>query len=313
MPDFLIIQSAKIASIQDSGRYGYGHYGISVNGAVDPYSYLMGNRLVGNHLPKPSIEITAFEFAMSSTADVQISLTGATADLTVDSVPIEAWKSTMLPAGKLLSVKKIRQGLRVYISVGGGLDVPLAYGSCSPDTVARIGQQVYAGQQLRLSDPGISADALNREIAPEEIPQYGSPWTIRVCSGPDTEIFAEKHLGALLESEYTVSPDSNHIGIRLKGNNLSNFHPTNVLSRGVSIGAIEVTPTGELIILHRGRSVTAGYPIIGVVAAVDLGKIGQARPGDKVRFSRITADQAIEIYRSQFHRLPRNQFRFNPC
>src|SRR5690606_3049013 len=100
-----------------------------------------------------------------------------------------------------------------------------------------------------------------------------------------------------------VSPDSNHIGIRLNGPALTNYSPKHVLSRGIGIGAIEIIPSGQPIVLHRGRGVTAGYPIIGVVTTVDLSMLGQVRPGDTVKFIYITIEEAIQLHREQQRRI----------
>jgi len=288
MGEYLIVHAAILASVQDLGRTGYMHYGISSNGAMDTYSYLMGNELVGNLVPQPSIEITAFDFAMSSTIDVPICITGAPADLTIDSVPIDAGKVIILPAGKVLSVEKIRQGLRVYIAVGGGIDASLVLGSCAMDTVGMVGEKLHPGQQLPLKDPGISPG-----------PSYGSPWNIRVCDGCNMDIFQD-HLEQFYQSTYTVTPDSNHVGIRLEGPPIIGHQPTEVISRGVCVGSIQIVPSGNPIITLKGRGGTAGYPIIGVVSSVDLELIGQTRPGDTLRFTRISVNEGIKKYRERF-------------
>lgn len=284
MGEYLIIHSAILASVQDLGRPGFMHYGISSNGAMDQYSYLMGNELVGNAFPQPSIEITAFDFQMSSTIDIPICITGAPAELTIDSLPIAAGQMIMLPAGKVLSVEKIRQGLRVYIAVGGGIEVPLVLGSCTMDTVGMIGERLCPGQQLMLKNPP---------------PDYGSPWNIRVCDGCNVDVFAD-HLQQFYQTAYTVAPDSNHVGIRLEGLPIVGHQPTEVMSRGVCAGSIQIVPSGAPIIVLKGRGGTAGYPIIAVVSAVDMDLIGQIRPGDAVRFTWISIDEAVQKYRERF-------------
>lgn len=286
MGEYLIIHSAIFASVQDLGRTGYMNYGISSNGAMDTYSYLLGNELVGNTSPQPSIEITAFDFAMSSTVDVPICVTGAPADLTIDTVPFDAGKSIILPAGKKLEVKGIRQGLRVYIAVGGGIEIPVVLGSCSLDTVGMVGDRLRPGQQLELKNPALS---------------YGSPWNIRVCDGCDVDIFKD-HLEQFYQSTYTITPDSNHVGIRLEGLPIVGHQPKEVVSRGVCVGSVQIIPSGNPIITFKGRGGTAGYPIIAVVSSVDLELLAQARPGDSVNFIRISVEEAIEKYRERFGR-----------
>ncbi|MDU4961436.1 MAG: biotin-dependent carboxyltransferase family protein [Sporomusaceae bacterium] len=284
MGEHLVVHSSGFASVQDLGRPGYLHYGISSNGAMDQYAYLWGNEQVGNASAQPSIEITAFGFAMSSSIDIPICITGAPADLTIDAVPIDAGKVVTLPAGKILSVENIRQGLRVYIAVAGGIEAPAVLGSCAIDTVGMIGERLRPGQQLPLKSPP---------------PVYGSPWTLRVCDGCNADIF-RNHLEQFYHSDYTVAADSNHVGVRLEGQPIVGHQPTEVISRGVCAGSIQIVPAGTPIILLKGRGGTAGYPIIAVVAAVDMSLFGQVRPGDTVRFNRISIDEAIEKYRQRF-------------
>lgn len=291
MEKCLIVKSAGFASVQDLGRTGLMHYGISSNGAMDTYAYLLGNELVGNQSPEPSIEITAFDFSMSSTVDVPICITGAPADLTIDALPIEAGKSTILPAGKVFSVQNIRQGLRVYIAVGGGIEAAKVLGSCAMDTIGMIGDKLRTGQQLLLRNPPISPNV-----------GYGSPWNIRVCDGCNIDIFKD-YLEQFYQSTYTVSLDSNHVGIRLEGSPIVGHQPTEVISRGVCVGSIQIVPSGTPIITFKGRGGTAGYPIIGVIASVDMELAAQLRPGDSVKFTRISVEEAIEKYRERFRKL----------
>jgi Allophanate hydrolase subunit 2 len=300
---YLTIGSAQIAAIQDSGRLGYEHYGICDNGAVDMYAYLAGNALVGNATAQPSIEITAFDFTMTSTVDIPVCVTGAPADVTIDSDPVESWSTLLLPAGKVLSVHHIREGLRVYIAVGGGIDAAKVLGSCALDTIINLGTKLISGQKVKLRNADAAKSIRYRQANPEVIPHYGSPWNIRVCDGPDTDIFKDSFAG-FYEAAYRISPVSNHIGIRLSGPPVKNFSPKEILSRGVGIGSIEIFPTGQAVVLHRGRTVTAGYPIIGVVPVIDLDRIGQARPGDEVHFSHLSIKEAKALYYDRFSRLP---------
>ncbi|RAS85593.1 biotin-dependent carboxyltransferase family protein [Priestia endophytica] len=299
MRDSLEIKSAQLAQIQDIGRYGMEHYGVSVNGAIDSYAYLAANYLLGNKKKQPVIEVTAFNFSMTSYVDVAVCLTGAEADVRIGDQLVGLWEPVLLKAGETLSIKKISKGLRVYVAIGAEMAVPFEYGSASFDTVAMLGQKLVTGQRIELHHVRDIKEVMESAPVLEDLPLYGTPWTIRICDGPDTNIFQEE-LKTFYESSYRVSPNSNHIGIRLDGPKLENYNPKEVLSRGISIGAIEITPTGQPIILHRGRSVTAGYPLIGTVASVDLSLVGQARPGDFIKFERISVQEATTLYKGKF-------------
>lgn len=299
--EYLIIDSAKVVAIQDRGRFGYENYGVAVNGAVDSYAHMMGNVLVGNLPFAPSLEITAFDFSMRSTKDIHVCVTGAPADITIGGQPVNTWSSVILPAGESLTVRKIRKGLRVYIAIQEGIETANVLGSCAPDTVAQIGSKVFKGQKIPIKQTS-DIKEMNRAARPEDVPQYGSPWKIRICPGPDQNIF-RNHFDSFLKAAYTVSPASNHVGIRLSGPAIKGHYPTEVLSRGAGIGAVEILPTGQPLVLHRGRGVTAGYPIVAVVSTVDLGLMGQARPGDQIQFTSISKQEAVQLWRQQFEKI----------
>jgi len=296
MAEFLNIQCAGYSSLQDLGRKIYMAYGISCNGALDTYSYLLGNELVGNDVPEPSIEITAFDFVMSSTADVTICITGAPASATIDGKEAAAGKPLRLPAGKLLAIRRIRDGLRTYIAVKGGIDVPLKLGSCSFDSVGRLGERLHNGHQLALKNPQAYAEQV-----------CGSPWTIDVCDGCDADIFTN-YLEQFYSTEYTVSVDSNNVGIRLDGPKILGHEPKEVVSRGVATGSIQIVPAGTPIILFKGRGGTAGYPIIGVISTADLDLAAQLRPGDVVRFHHVTLEDAVRKYKAKYAALKLARF-----
>ncbi len=296
MAGYLNIKIAGFSSLQDLGRKEYMSYGISSNGALDTYSYLLGNELVGNTAPEPSIEITAFDFMMNSTVDVPVCITGAPAELRIDNEAIAAEQRVILPAGKMLSVKKIHEGLRVYIAVGGGIDAPVQLGSCSFDAVGHLGQRLRNGHQLLLKQPSIHY----RQVC-------GSPWTLDVCDGCDVDIFRDE-LEQFYATTYTVSVDSNNVGIRLDGPPITNHNPKEVVSRGVAVGSIQIVPAGQPIILFKGRGGTAGYPIIGVVSTADLDLVAQLRPGDELHFHRIRLEEAVQKYRTKYSSLKLSSF-----
>lgn len=297
----ITINSAKLANIQDSGRYGFEQYGISANGAIDMYAYLKANELVGNDTAQPAIEITAFGLSLTSTVDVPIAITGAEADLKIDHRIVKPWQTIILPAGKELTIGTMKKGLRAYVAFAGGIDAKSTLESTSRDTILNLGTQLTDGITLKLKHVPAKTDMKITYL--EDRPSYGSPWHIRVCDGPDTDIFT-KSTEQFFKNTYRVSPVSNHVGIRLSGPAVENFKTPEILSRGVGVGSIEIFPTGQAVVLHRGRTVTAGYPIIGVVPLIDLDMIGQARPGDEIHFEHISIEEARNLYKKRFNKLP---------
>jgi biotin-dependent carboxylase-like uncharacterized protein len=298
--DVLTVHRAGIAAVTDLGRPGLTRAGIPSNGAADQYSAAVANLLAGNAEADPLIEVTATAFGFTATRAVRIAVTGAPADVTAGGRAGPMWRPMQVAAGERVGIDRIRDGLRTYVAVHGSLDVPRVLGSCAPDPLLGVGNWLRRGSRVALAggrragghptDGGLPTDAL--------APRFGSPWTIDVTDGPDAADFAD--LGdTLLAADYTVSPTSNHIGLRLCGPPPARTGPPEVLSRGVPVGAVEVPPADELIVLLRGRPVTAGYPVVAVATRVAQGQLGQVRPGHTIRFRRRSLDDAVAAYRQQ--------------
>ncbi|MCG7206577.1 biotin-dependent carboxyltransferase family protein [Streptomyces arenae] len=305
MADTLTINASGLATVQDLGRVGRSHQGLPVNGALDQYSARVANVLCGNDERVPLLEITALDFACTPSTDILVAVTGAPARLTVDGTDHSQWEPVSVRAGETLRVSDIRVGLRVYLAVLGSFEADYLQGSCAPDTVLGFGPALRAGDELTLRtacpplDHPYSRIPLFRLRAPAA-PFTDGGWTIDVTDGPDRADFGDS-ASRLYGTPFTVSPQSNHIGLRLRTDTPLPRRTTSgeVLSRGVPVGAVEV-PTGEeLLVLHRGRGVTAGYPVLAVVTATGLSALGQVRPGQSVRFRHRTLAQAVAAHRAR--------------
>lgn len=304
MADTLTVRTAGLTTVQDLGRVGRSRYGLPVNGALDQYSARIANVLCGNDERVPLLEITALDFACTPSTDILVAVTGAPARLTVDGTPRPQWEPVSVRAGETLRVTDIRVGLRVYLAVLGSFEADFLQGSCAPDTVLGFGPALRAGAELTLRtacpplDHPYSRIPLFRLRAPAA--RFTAGWTIDVTDGPDRAEFGDS-VSRLYGTPFTVSPQSNHIGLRLRTDAPLPRRTTGgeVLSRGVSVGAVEVPTGDELLVLHRGRGVTAGYPVLAVVTATGLALLGQVRPGQTVRFRHRTLDQAVAAHRAR--------------
>lgn len=302
MPATLDIHAPGIATIQDLGRIGYTRYGVPVNGALDQYATRVANALVGNAQGARVVEVTAMDFGFAPSTDVLIAVTGAVADLTLDGVPAPRWQPVAVPAGTSVSISRIRVGYRCYLAVRGDLVAPEVMGSCTSDAGLGIGKALESGEQVPLvSDfemfdhPYLRHPLLRPAVS---VPRLASPWTIEVTDGPDAAAFrgwAEAFYG----TRFTVGSRSNHVGLRMSGDLPARDGGAELLSRGVAVGSVEVTPSRELLVLLRGRGVTAGYPIIAVATSTAQSLLGQVRPGDEIRFLRRSVDEAVAAYRRQ--------------
>lgn len=298
MADTLTVTVPGLTTVQDLGRPGRSRYGLPANGALDQHSARVANVLCGNDERAPLLEITALDFACVPSVDVLVAVTGAPAEVTVDGTARPQWEPVPVRAGEALRIGGIRVGLRVYLAVLGAFDAEYLQGSCAPDTVLGFGRTLGKGDRLTLrrTCPSLSHVPFFRLNAPV----FPATCTVDVTDGPDRAEFGDT-VPRLFEQRFTVSPQSNHIGLRLRGTGpLPRRTATGeVLSRGVPVGAVEVPAGDELLVLHRGRGVTAGYPVLAVVTAAGLAVLGQVRPGQSLRFRHRSLEQAVVEHRAR--------------
>lgn len=305
MADTLTVRTPGHTTVQDLGRTGRSRHGLPANGALDQHSARVANILCGNDERAPLLELTALDFACVPSGDILVAVTGAPADVTVSAARRPQWEPFVVRAGETLRVTGIRQGLRVYLAILGSVETAFLQGSCAPDTVLGFGPALRAGDALTLRascpplDHPYSRIPLFRLAAPATT-FPATTWTVDVTDGPDRAEFGDT-ASRLFGAPFTVSPQSNHIGLRLRGEGRlpRRTGKGEVLSRGVPIGAVEVPAGDELLVLHRGRGVTAGYPVLAVVTATGLSALGQVRPGQTLRFRHRTLDEAVTAHRAQ--------------
>lgn len=306
MSGLLTISQPGNSVVTDLGRFRGPRYGLPVNGALDQFSARAANILAGNEDNDPLIEITALDFRLRTDTDILVAVTGAPVTLTVGGRTCPQWEPVSVRAGETLAVRGMTGGLRAYLAIHGSVGAPVLLGSCAPDTVVGFGLKLAEGTQLEV----------RRSVAPIRQPYYdlplfrlgldrpafGTELVVDVTDGPDIEEFGDS-AGLLFSSSYTVSGRSNHIGLRLGGELPERQSSAELLSRGVPVGAVEVPSRDELLVLHRGRGVTAGYPVLAVVTSMSLDVLAQARPGHTVTFRRTTVAEAAGALRSATRQL----------
>jgi biotin-dependent carboxylase-like uncharacterized protein len=302
----LTIHQPGNSAVTDLGRFSGPRYGLPVNGALDQFSARAANILAGNADNDPLLEITALDFRMQTDTDILIAVSGAPLTLTVGGRMCPQWDPVSVRAGEKISIRGMAAGLRAYVAVHGSVGAPTMLGSCAPDTVVGFGVKLAEGTtlQLRKRVPPIRQPYFDLPLFRLGLscPEFSSRITIDVTDGPDYAEFGDT-ADLLFNTRYTVSPRSNHIGLRLAGVLPERQTHGEVLSRGVPVGAIEVPSREELLVLHRGRGVTAGYPVLAVVTRHSLDALAQARPGHIVTFRRTTVAEATGAYRASRRQL----------
>jgi biotin-dependent carboxylase-like uncharacterized protein len=276
-----ILRTGPLALIEDLGRAGMAHLGLTRSGAADRRSHTLANRLVANPRDRATVEVTLGGFsARVLGADVAIAVTGADTDPAVDGVPFGINSIHHARAGQVISLSAPRSGLRSYLAVRGGIAVTPVLGSRSYDVMSAIGPPpLRPGDVLPVGEHTAEYPEL------DQAPVAGFPedfLELLVVPGPRDDWFADPDV--LVHTDWVASDRSDRVGMRLQGRPLSWRWPDRQLpSEGATRGAIQVPPNGLPVILGPDHPVTGGYPVVGVVVDADIDKVAQIRPGQTVR------------------------------
>lgn len=276
-----VVGPGPLCTVQDAGRVGWAHLGVGRSGAADRAALALANRLVGNAADAAALECTFGGAQLRFHAAVLLALTGAECDVVVDDGPPLGFRQpTAVPAGARVVLGPPSRGLRTYIAVRGGIDVPAVVGSRGTDLLNGLGPPpIIAGDLLAIGDDPLTP--IPTEFAP---PSAGHEWPITIWPGPRADWFAPAAWIALAQSPYVVLPASNRIGVRLSGVALERAVTAELLSEGIVEGAIQVPNDGQPLIFLADHPTTGGYPVIAVVDPAEIDRIAQARPGDTLRF-----------------------------
>jgi len=269
--------------VQDLGRPGYAHLGISASGAADALSLRAGNLIVGNPEGAAALEMTlaggTFEFEQRAV----VAVTGAEFE-----ADIPLWTAVWIRPGQQLRCGRARSGARGYLCVNGGIEVPLVMGSASTHLLTGLGG--FEGRALKRADvlrTGSGRPPHSRRVTfPRPTPS------------PILRVTAPANIHALCAAIWEVKEDSNRMGIRLRGAALQT-PGGHMITEGVPLGAVQTPPDGQPIILFVEHQTTGGYPKIANVISADFHALGQLRPRDQVRFEHVSMDAAYTLLKAQ--------------
>ncbi|MDD6094910.1 MAG: biotin-dependent carboxyltransferase family protein [Clostridia bacterium] len=299
-----IIIPGPLTTVQDAGRTGYMAQGFPVCGAADADSMEIGNILVGNAPDTAVLEITLGGFAAEFLSDSVVAVTGADAPFFINGVPLERYRAYPLKKRDYIYVGPVKSGCRIYLCVSGGISTEPFMGSRS--TFLKIGMGGYKGRKLMPGDmlpmgyvPKMPKKLGSRSVVP---PEFSSTVTLRATVGPQDNMFSPEEIDKFFSSEYTVTPASDRMGIRLDGPFLNSLNGTDIISDGIACGSVQIPSDGKPIILCADRQTTGGYAKPVTVISADMPKAGQLVPGNKVRFVRVTQEEAYKaaIERSRY-------------
>ncbi len=313
-----VLEPGTWSSVQDSpGRLGYWDIGVPPSGPMDDFAFRLANRIVGNHPSAAGLEFTLQGPMLRFHSAATIALTGADCPATLDDEAVPYWQPVIVKAGQTLKLGRATSGCRTYLAVRNGLDVPVYLGSRSTFALGQFGG--HAGRTLRVADvlaisqpclPACTTPApisLPQTPEPVVIPQYSDVWEIGVLYGPHgaPDFFTPESMQTFFDAEWQVHYNSNRLGVRLVGpkpewtradGGEAGLHPSNVHDCEYAIGAVNFTGDFPVILTRDGPSL-GGFVCPVTIAKAELWKVGQVKPGDRIRFHAITFEhaQSLEI------------------
>ncbi|MEX2476563.1 biotin-dependent carboxyltransferase family protein [Marinobacter sp.] len=293
---FVFSKPGFLSLLQDGGRRGVMHMGLAGGGAMDRHAWAWANRLLGNPYGSPSLEITFGSIEFTSELDTWIALTGASAPCAINGEPQPLWSTLHVKTGDTVSIGAPKTGIRSYLAVLGGFQIKAGLGGSSANFVREgIGGVTGDGRPLKERDR-LPCMTGQRAIPSRKVPEHWQPdykreLTLSVIPCAQIERFPAPALHTFFTDDYTLSPQTDRMGARLKGPALE-IHGSSLISEGTSLGAIQVPADGQPIILLNDRQTIGGYPKLGAVTPRSLDALAQRPPGTRLRFKATTLHEA---------------------
>jgi len=307
-----VLKPGLLTTVQDLGRPGYQQYGVVVGGALDGLAARTANLIVGNGDNAAVLEMAQTGPDLQFAAETLVAWCGADFDARIGGEPLPCDRAVRVAAGETVSFGFARSGLRAWLAVAGGLDVPLVMGSRSTYRRAGIGghqgRPLVAGDRLSVFPAGERARhvlatlhaggkrATTWTVRPGTLGKPVATGTVRAMRGPEWNWFTPEAQHKFFATDWQTTKEADRMGVRLDGPELALAKPREMVSAAVNAGVVQVPAAGRPIVLLPSRQSVGGYPRLAAVAAVDLRKFTQLRPGDTVRFQEITLAAAHELY-----------------
>jgi biotin-dependent carboxylase-like uncharacterized protein len=301
-----VLHPGLLTTVQDHGRRGFQKYGVPVSGAMDEWGLRVANALVGNPPGEAALEVTGVGPSLRIRGEVLLAVAAAEFALSLEGAPVPPFAAVRARDGEVLRFGDCRAGLRAYIAVAGGIDIPLVLGSRSTCVSGRYGgvegRALRAGDLLPIGVPpppdanpqsSIANPQWEGRFLPRRLwPRPALLLELRVVMGPQDDAFTPEGIATFLRSEYRVAPASDRQGCRLEGPPIAHLKGADVISDAIASGAVQVPGDGKPIILLADRQTTGGYTKIAAVIRPDLPALAQARAGDRVRFRAVSLAEA---------------------
>lgn len=293
-----VLDPGALTTVQDLGRPGHLRYGIPPSGPMDRVAFVVANRLVGNADGAAGLECTVLGPRFEAESACAVAVTGAAMPVTINGAEAPAWTTLMLKPGDVVKLGAAGAGVRAYVALSGGLDVPSVLGSRSTYVRGRLGG--LDGRALRRADrlsPFAAPPPPRRRARPHVITDLRPEPEIRVVLGPQADRFTDEGIRTFLGSHYEMLPQSDRMGARFCGPRIGHARGHDIISDGIALGSIQVPGDGQPIALLVDRQSTGGYTKVATVCSFDIGRLGQVKPGHRLRFRAIELHEAHRILR----------------
>ena len=301
-------QPGLLTTVQDTGRFGEYAIGMPPSGAMDVFSYQVGNYLVGNEDGAAGLEMTYLGPELEFTEDAVIAITGAEMPPKINGEEAPTWEVIAVEPGDVISFDYLKSGARSYLAVAGGIDVPIFMHSRSTYTLIGLGglegRALQEGDELEVGEGGDRFDRVGMAVDEDHVPAYSKETELRVIIGLASYRLTEESMEEFLNTTWTVTPDADRVGYRYKGGELkfvereqpagAGADPANVVDFGYPIGSIQVPGGVEPIVLMNDAVTGGGYATIGTVISADRDRLAQTKTNDKTRFRSVDLDEALE-------------------
>ena len=304
-----VLRAGFITTVKDFGRVGYRQIGVSAGGALDPHALRIANLLVGNEPNAAALEVTLGRMRLRFADERLVAWCGGPFQVELGGVEIPPGRAAVASANEELAVTASERGGKAWLSISGGIDVPLVLGSRSTDLRSGFGglegRALRDGDVLELGPSARGATVLAATLRKERVARFGAPraWAaprggslfLRIVRGADWRRFEPGAVAMLMRGSFTATADSDRMGVRLNGPKLERARTEELVSEAAVPGTIQVPPDGQPIVLLGDCQTLGGYPKIAQVITVDLPIAAQLRPGHEVRFVEVTLADAQRL------------------
>ncbi|MGO1602678.1 MAG: biotin-dependent carboxyltransferase family protein [Halomonas sp.] len=302
-PCMRVLRAGPLALLQDAGRYGVRHLGVTQGGPADMYSWAWANHLVGSPWGTANLEVTFGGLQLVAERNLDIAITGADLGATIEQKPVPQWQRISWKEGETLAFAAPVSGLRAYLAVCGGFAAEPVLGSVACVTREELGgfggmgKKLATDDQLSVYNPGLKGDEGPTQAPQDAILDFSQPVVLDLLPGAQIADFTGRSLFDAFNTWWQVDDRADRMGVRLTGPKL-NCKISTLVSEGINLGGVQVPPDGQPIVLLNDRQTIGGYPRFGSLSPLAASRLAQCLPREHVKLTAKGSDAALAQYRS---------------